>query len=209
MARRTRLSFLNAQAALEALPRVIDIMAAELNWDESRKQKEYQDTFEFLGTMGLFVHHQPQFSTTLNNVNELALKEAFLSTPFLPSELAKYKEIFDKFDHDREGSINQQNLSKALINLGLDMKSEEIEAAIREVNLNNFSSIEFNEFLEVIDIFLSLLEFDRFWQLLRILNLDPNSQGLLLITKIANNLLQLIVVVVVFNFLCINTWYTC
>jgi glycerol-3-phosphate dehydrogenase len=43
IARRTRLAFLNAQAALEALPRVIDIMATELAWDRSRKEVEWRD----------------------------------------------------------------------------------------------------------------------------------------------------------------------
>ncbi|KAG9241622.1 mitochondrial putative glycerol-3-phosphate dehydrogenase [Calycina marina] len=43
IARRTRLSFLNAQAALEALPKVIDIMATELSWDSKRKEVEWKD----------------------------------------------------------------------------------------------------------------------------------------------------------------------
>ena len=38
LARRTRLSFLNVLAADEALPRIIQIMAKELNWNE-KKQK--------------------------------------------------------------------------------------------------------------------------------------------------------------------------
>ena len=38
LARRTRLAFLNVQAAHEALPRIVDIMAAELKWDKSRKK---------------------------------------------------------------------------------------------------------------------------------------------------------------------------
>jgi glycerol-3-phosphate dehydrogenase len=53
LARRTRLSFLNAQAALEALPNVIDLMAAELGWDKKRQDKEWSDTVQFLGSMGL------------------------------------------------------------------------------------------------------------------------------------------------------------
>lgn len=44
IARRTRLSFLNAQAALEALPKVIDVMAEELNWDNKRKDVEWKDS---------------------------------------------------------------------------------------------------------------------------------------------------------------------
>jgi glycerol-3-phosphate dehydrogenase len=44
LARRTRLAFLNAQAALEALPKVIDIMAEELKWDRSRQDREWKDS---------------------------------------------------------------------------------------------------------------------------------------------------------------------
>lgn len=53
IARRTRLAFLDAQAALEALPQIVDIMAEELNWSEPRKEREWSDTVIFLGSMGL------------------------------------------------------------------------------------------------------------------------------------------------------------
>lgn len=43
LARRTRLAFLNAQAALEALPGVIDIMAEECGWSAKRKDLEWKD----------------------------------------------------------------------------------------------------------------------------------------------------------------------
>jgi hypothetical protein len=44
LARRTRLSFLNAQAALEALPKVIDIMTEELHWDRHRQDLEWNES---------------------------------------------------------------------------------------------------------------------------------------------------------------------
>jgi glycerol-3-phosphate dehydrogenase len=53
LARRTRLAFLNVNAALEALPGVVDLMAEELKWDKNRKNKEWSDTCEFLVSMGL------------------------------------------------------------------------------------------------------------------------------------------------------------
>lgn len=53
LARRTRLAFLNAQAALEALPTVIDLMADELKWDKRRQDLEWRDTVQFLASMGL------------------------------------------------------------------------------------------------------------------------------------------------------------
>lgn len=53
LARRTRLAFLNVQAALEALPKVIDIMGEELKWDKVRREKEWNETVAFLVSMGL------------------------------------------------------------------------------------------------------------------------------------------------------------
>lgn len=53
IARRTRLSFLNVQAALNALPRVVEIMGGELGWSLSRKREEMQKATVFLASMGL------------------------------------------------------------------------------------------------------------------------------------------------------------
>ncbi|KAI8881876.1 DAO-domain-containing protein [Backusella circina FSU 941] len=53
LARRTRLAFLNAEAALQSLPNVIKIMADELKWDENRQKEEYKSATLFLTTMGL------------------------------------------------------------------------------------------------------------------------------------------------------------
>ena len=53
LARRTRLAFLNAQAALDALPTVIDLMAEELGWDKKRREVEWRASVLFLASMGL------------------------------------------------------------------------------------------------------------------------------------------------------------
>jgi len=53
IARRTRLSFLNSQAALEALPKVIEIMGSELSWSPKRADEEFEQAKEFLMSMGL------------------------------------------------------------------------------------------------------------------------------------------------------------
>ena len=49
----TRLSFLNSQAALESLPKVIDIMSKELSWSKKRQSDEFAQAKEFLMSMGL------------------------------------------------------------------------------------------------------------------------------------------------------------
>jgi len=53
IARRTRLSFLNSQAALESLPKVIEVMAGELKWSSKRQTEEFNKAKEFLMSMGL------------------------------------------------------------------------------------------------------------------------------------------------------------
>lgn len=53
LARRTRLAFLDVDAALRALPRVIDIVASELFWDAARCDGEWRATVRFLRSMGL------------------------------------------------------------------------------------------------------------------------------------------------------------
>lgn len=50
IARRSRLAFLDTDAAGRALPRVIEILAAEHKWDNSRKKQELQMAKQFLET---------------------------------------------------------------------------------------------------------------------------------------------------------------
>lgn len=50
IARRSRLAFLDTDAAGRALPRVIQILASEHNWDKARQNKELQKAKEFLET---------------------------------------------------------------------------------------------------------------------------------------------------------------
>ncbi|KAJ4720731.1 Glycerol-3-phosphate dehydrogenase [Melia azedarach] len=50
IARRSRLAFLDTDAARRALPRVIEILATEHKWDRSRQKQELQKAQEFLET---------------------------------------------------------------------------------------------------------------------------------------------------------------
>ena len=55
IARRTRLSFLNASACRKALPRIVEVMGDELGWPVERRQSEIANAEEFLKSMGLSV----------------------------------------------------------------------------------------------------------------------------------------------------------
>lgn len=50
IARRTRLAFLDVQAATQAVPRVIEILADEHKWDKARKEQEHRKAEVFLQT---------------------------------------------------------------------------------------------------------------------------------------------------------------
>ncbi|GFQ06902.1 glycerol-3-phosphate dehydrogenase sdp6 mitochondrial [Phtheirospermum japonicum] len=50
IARRSRLAFLDTDAAGRAVPRIVQILAAEHNWDKSRQKQELQKAQEFLET---------------------------------------------------------------------------------------------------------------------------------------------------------------
>eukprot|EP00842_Homolaphlyctis_polyrhiza_P001711 jgi/Hompol1/2540/HPOL_002950-RA len=154
IARRTRLSFLNAQATLAALPRIAEIMTSELGWSKKRVEEEIANATEFLGTMGLNIKEHTSFpaSDDASVIASLSQDQArfFARTHFLPSELAKYREVFDKLDFDHDGSISKTDFGRALSHLGVKMKPEELISAIEEVDLNRSGSVEFEDFLEVI-----------------------------------------------------------
>ncbi|KAF4417191.1 glycerol-3-phosphate dehydrogenase [Fusarium acutatum] len=67
LARRKRLAFLNAQAALEALPKVIDIMAEELKWSRQRKDLEWKESVAYLESMDL---PKPMLTVTRKQVEQ-------------------------------------------------------------------------------------------------------------------------------------------
>ena len=52
LARRTRLAFLNAQAAADAIPKIADIMAKELNWSKAKKEVMLIYLWEAVGRRG-------------------------------------------------------------------------------------------------------------------------------------------------------------
>lgn len=51
IARRTRLAFLDNEKTKAAIPKVIDLLSAQLQWDEARKTKETLAAYAFLETM--------------------------------------------------------------------------------------------------------------------------------------------------------------
>lgn len=133
VARRTRLAFLNVQAADEALPKIVDIMGAELGWSKAVKTEQIERARQFLQTMG--------FKARLD-VRNVSISLSY-------QEAQTYSKIFKSFDKDRDGHINIHDLRKALQEMGEKVSEEELRELIAEVDINKNGNIEEEEFLQL------------------------------------------------------------
>ncbi|KAG0149125.1 hypothetical protein CROQUDRAFT_653936 [Cronartium quercuum f. sp. fusiforme G11] len=154
LARRTRLSFLNAQAALEVLPRVIDIMAEELGWTHIQKENSFERSRDFMLSMGL-----PRSKTwlSLSDVRRGLLKkqsqdegQIFSRAMFTPKELIQLRKEFAETDLNGDGTITSDEMTKALKRLNFGHLSKgTVETIVEEAQLNQPGPIDFSDFLEI------------------------------------------------------------
>lgn len=100
IARRLRLAFLNVQAAQEALPGIVDIMAEELKWTEDEKKKQQQAASDFLATeMGHSVNRQSRDKIPINLTKD---------------EIQLYIKRFQIIDKDRKGYVSINDIRRGL-----------------------------------------------------------------------------------------------
>ncbi|KAI9568547.1 FAD dependent oxidoreductase-domain-containing protein [Boletus coccyginus] len=126
LARRTRLAFVDAQAALAALPRVIEIMSKELGWSHTRQRAEYARGVQFLGSMGLAVNNNAAIAgwedalswrarfwrlVGLSAGASFSFKPSYSRTKFDAGEVDALRELFD----GRVATLSSSRLNKAEI----------------------------------------------------------------------------------------------
>ncbi|NXF06219.1 GPDM protein, partial [Smithornis capensis] len=136
ISRRTRLAFLNVQAAEEALPRIVDIMGKELNWCEQKKKEELETARKFLYyEMGYKVK-----TDQLTDSSEISL---------LPSDIERYKKRFHMFDKDKKGFITILDVQRVLKSISVQIAENTLHEILNEVDLNKNGQVELNEFLQL------------------------------------------------------------
>lgn len=100
IARRLRLSFLNVQAAQEALPTIVDIMAEELNWSKDEKERQIKAATEFLtNEMGQFVNRASRDKIPINLSKD---------------EIQMYIKRFQIIDAEKKGYVSINDIRRAL-----------------------------------------------------------------------------------------------
>ncbi|NXM31063.1 GPDM protein, partial [Oxyruncus cristatus] len=136
ISRRTRLAFLNVQAAEEALPRIVDIMGKELNWSEQKKKEELETAKKFLYyEMGYKVK-----TDQLTDSSEISL---------VPSDIERYKKRFHMFDKDKKGFITILDVQRVLESISVQIAENTLHEILNEVDLNKNGQVELNEFLQL------------------------------------------------------------
>lgn len=127
LARRTRLAYLNSTAARLALPRVVEIMAECLGWDEARKRQEYLEAEKIMAR---------DFAGPVPNKKGAQLRTACT---------ADVKEVFDKIDFQKKGSLSRLGIAKAAQELGFPLDQPQLDTAMEDLDASG--EVSFPAFL--------------------------------------------------------------
>ncbi|XP_053139203.1 glycerol-3-phosphate dehydrogenase, mitochondrial isoform X2 [Hemicordylus capensis] len=138
IARRTRLAFLNVQAAEEALPRIIEIMGKKLKWSEHKKKEQLAEAKKFLYyEMGYKAR-----SEQLTDHSEISLTAG---------DIERYKKRFHMFDKEGKGFITVLDVQRVLESINLQINEKTLHEILTEVDLNKNGQVELNEFLQLMN----------------------------------------------------------
>lgn len=174
VARRSRMSFLNVEATVQALPRIIEIMGAEMGWNQQRKEIEFEETVEFLGSMGLtptrlqslralnlddlakLVKESGRPGTSFPHLGSAALdKEDASATTnsraqFSSEEMSQLRNRFDQLDANSDGKLDVRDLKEVLKRIGYEnVQDDTVVNILSEVDINKTNGLHFEDFLDV------------------------------------------------------------
>ncbi|XP_029696176.1 glycerol-3-phosphate dehydrogenase, mitochondrial isoform X1 [Takifugu rubripes] len=136
IARRTRLGFLNVQAADEALPRIVEIMGKELDWSQEKRTAELDAARKFL-------YHEMGYRSR----SEQLTKTSEINLDY--QEVVRYKKRFHKFDKERKGFITTVDVQQVLENINVHIDENSLHEILNEVDLNKNGQVEIDEFLQL------------------------------------------------------------
>uniref|UniRef100_A0A3Q3KF59 Glycerol-3-phosphate dehydrogenase, mitochondrial n=2 Tax=Monopterus albus TaxID=43700 RepID=A0A3Q3KF59_MONAL len=133
---RTRLGFLNVQAADEALPRIVQIMGKELGWSQEKKTAELEAAKKFL----YYEMGYRSRSEQLTKTSEINLEY---------QEVVRYKKRFHMFDKESKGFITTVDVQQVLESINVHIDENALHEILNEVDLNKNGQVEIDEFLQL------------------------------------------------------------
>ena len=129
LSRRTRLAFLNKDAALEAIPVIADIMANELGWTAETKKQQIDAAEKYANSYG----------GRISNDSEDKLKAGIYKN---------VQDVFDAIDSNENGFLEKNELEEVARILGLEMPKKDIEKSFQEMDRENKGRVSIQDFFE-------------------------------------------------------------
>lgn len=127
LSRRTRLAFLNKDAAMEAIPVVADIMAKELGWSKKVKQKQIEAAVKCVSTYGGHISEK----------SEDKLKSGVYKN---------IQDVFDAIDSNENGFLEEEELEEVAAVLGFNMTAEQVDKAFTEMDREKKGRVSIDDF---------------------------------------------------------------
>lgn len=130
LSRRTRLAFLNSEAAFEALPRVADIMAEELGWSRRVKTAQMKAARAYLESYGGRIPVEDGLSVRLPTLGDA-------------------KDVFRELDTDKSGYVDIQEIQAfAHRRLGRPLEEDTVKTIFKSMDKNRDGKVNVDEFME-------------------------------------------------------------
>lgn len=127
LSRRTRLAFLNKDAALSAIPVVADIMAEELGWTEDVKAEQVIAARKYVES----------YAGRIPDNKGSELRGIGYKT---------VQELFNVIDTDDSGFLDKTEVKELASVLGLELSEKELDEAFQEMDSNNNDRVDLDEF---------------------------------------------------------------
>ncbi|KAJ2725921.1 mitochondrial glycerol-3-phosphate dehydrogenase [Coemansia sp. Benny D115] len=171
IARRMRLAFLDAQAARDSLPRVIELMAAELNWSKERQASERRKALEYLTTMGLpdsILDDQPAaakamqkgvvHTQTTASLDFLDPASYYRRGVFSAEEIGAILAAFSEFDKQGDGHIVTRDIEPLFASINVPVPAEGLEPFLKAASIGLADPDGSVEFEQVFDALANIKE---------------------------------------------------
>jgi glycerol-3-phosphate dehydrogenase len=127
---RTRIAYLNKDAALAVAPKVADLMAKELKWSKRERDRQLKEAVELINTFG----------------GPYPNKQYFLSESI--KTIKDVRGIFRTFDHDKTGYVDFTEFQDIVKELGIPFANEkEAMKAFKKIDTKGDDKIYEDEFV--------------------------------------------------------------
>ncbi|GMI44563.1 hypothetical protein TrCOL_g2357 [Triparma columacea] len=102
-----------------------------------------------MGKMKRLIESLTQASNQIDNENETAAKNQgdVIASLLSEEQVAEFKEEFNKFDENGDGTITTDELAVVMKNLGQNPTEQQLKDMVEEVDIDKNGTIEFGEFI--------------------------------------------------------------